>query len=152
MEQQTYNIRLDGIQVIEKQMFNAAIPENENFNFDIKAQSLVNHDKKLIIIITQVSIMGLQNSLKLAHFVIAVAFIVQEFDEIIKLDGEHHVLPNELDNLLKSISVSTARGIIFSELRGTYLNNAVLPIVSVATFKPTEGSIIPLGKSKEESK
>ena len=144
----TYNIRLDGIQVVEKLLFKANIVDTDQFHFDIKSQSLVDHDKKLIIIVIQVKIFKNQETNQVAQFVIALAYAIQEFDSIVKRDDNTHTIPLELENLLKSITLSTMRGIMFSELRGTHLNNAVLPVVSIDSFKPMEGSLVEITKDK----
>jgi hypothetical protein len=49
----------------------------------------------------------------------------------------------DIENLLKSIAISTMRGIIFSDLRGTILHNAILPLVMADSFKPIKGTLLP---------
>ena len=43
-------------------------------------------------------------------------------------------VPEELEIVLKSAGISTSRGIIFSELEGTYLQGIILPLVDIASL------------------
>ena len=44
-------------------------------------------------------------------------------------------LPQEFITLLNSIALSTTRGVMFSQFRGTVLHNAILPIIAPAKFE-----------------
>ena len=43
-------------------------------------------------------------------------------------------LPAQFNTTLISISLSTTRGIMFSQFRGTFLHNAILPIINPTDF------------------
>ena len=55
---------------------------------------------------------------------------VDEFDNKILLnESKLYVIPPQLETIIRTVSVSTARGILYSELRGMYLHNVILPVV-----------------------
>lgn len=77
----------------------------------------------------------MENNFQLAFFKTALVFEIFEFDEIFKNVGEDkYDIPVGLEILLKSAGISTTRGIIYSEVRGTYLHGAVLPLIDMATL------------------
>ena len=140
--QQVFNYRLHGIELVEKYLHSAAITEETQFNFDIKAQSAIDNNRKLVVVAVEVKINKLYDEHVLAGFAIAFGFEIKEFETLLSLiTQDTPAIPEELENPLKSIAVSTSRGIIFSELRGTHLHKAVMPVVAVDTFKQVEGSI-----------
>lgn len=49
-------------------------------------------------------------------------------------------LPEPLILTLNSISISTLRGIIYSEFRGTFLQNATLPIIDPKVYTKIDPS------------
>jgi hypothetical protein len=132
MEKVEPKVKLTGIDELAKlihrrpdQGFSATI-----FNFDIKAESRLNPPQKNIFIIVDINVRELNGEVILASITIACIFEVENFDEIIKKQNDTTFsVPTDLDNLLKTISISTARGVLYSELRGTYIGNAILPIV-----------------------
>lgn len=57
------------------------------------------------------------------------------FNEVIHADAEGIVtLPQDLADILNSISISTTRGLMFSAFKETFLHNAFLPIIDPKQF------------------
>jgi hypothetical protein len=52
-------------------------------------------------------------------------------------------LPSGIIDLLNSVSVSTVRGMMFSAFKGTFLHNAVLPVIDPKTFKVKPDKVKP---------
>ncbi len=44
-------------------------------------------------------------------------------------NGLTMIIPDSLSEILNSVSISTTRGVMHSTLKGTFLNNAILPII-----------------------
>lgn len=105
-------------------------------NFNISIEISVNADLNTVIFNVRVSINEQNKNDILAEFLIANLFEIVNFDKVIKLnpDGLYDI-PTGLDNLLKPVCLSTARGIIHSELLGTYLQNTIMPVVFMNTFE-----------------
>ena len=81
-----------------------------------------------------ITINELDNQAKLAFFKTICLFEFPEFDaHFTKREDNNFDIPVDLEIMLKSVSISTARGVVFSELRGTYLHGAILPLIDIAT-------------------
>ncbi|MDP4285080.1 MAG: hypothetical protein Q8891_11700 [Bacteroidota bacterium] len=134
------NIKFIGIDIMSKSMverpanFPVGIVE---YNFEIKVESKVIADQKILMPVVTVKINELTTSERLAEIKAACLFSIENFDEIIakKEDNGLYNIPVELEKLLRPVALSTTRGIIFSEFRGTYLANAIMPIIFMDTMK-----------------
>ena len=84
-----------------------------------------------------VKINELNTSQKLAEIKVACLFNIKNFNDVIKRNEESDVyhIPKELELIIRPVAISTTRGIIYSEFRGTYLANAIMPIVFMDTMK-----------------
>jgi len=109
------------------------------FSFDYSIEVRVNADQKLVFVLLKTFIRDMDKSTRLAHFVIACIFNVANFESYIKLNenGLYNV-PDDLDFQFKAITTATARGVIYAELRGTYLHTAIMPLVDIRNLKPQE--------------
>jgi hypothetical protein len=127
-------IRFKGIELVSKKMVQA--PESGTiiplFHFDISAESRVHQSEKLLGILVNIRIKEPNKDFNLAEISVACAYLVENFEQaiILRNDGLFDVLP-EVDALVKSVSISTVRGILFSEFRGTYLSEAIMPIIII---------------------
>ena len=85
---------------------------------------------KAIFIKVDIKIRERDKELIIASISTGCGFEIDNFDEVIlKQEDNRYFIPSEVDALLKSVSVSTARGVMFSEFRGTYLFNLILPVI-----------------------
>lgn len=65
-----------------------------------------------------------------ASLEVTIAYRIENYDEVVTTDKENKtLLPTPFIDVINSISLSTCRGILFSQFRGTYLHNLVMPIV-----------------------
>ena len=144
MDKKTYNIRVDGIEIIEKSLQKGQVEQDEIFNFEIQAQSLVHQERNLIVVITSIEIGKTKTeTISVGKIMSAIGFYVDDLmNVLIKKEEGLYEIPVDLEQLLKTISISTMRGIMFSEFRGTSLHNAILPIIFADTLKQVKGSLI----------
>lgn len=120
------------IQIISKKLESPLI-FNEikgDFSFEIQVEIRIKPELSLVIPYVSVKVKDINNSEPLATFIIACLFHVIDFNHVVKLkeNGVYHV-PQELEKTIKPVSISTIRGIIYSELRGTYLSKAIMPVI-----------------------
>jgi hypothetical protein len=102
------------------------------FAFDVKVDVRVQAENKLVMPFVEVAIRDGEKSDHLADFRIACIFVIPEFETKILLNEKNvYVIPPELEKRIKPIAISTARGIIYSELRGTYISTAIMPDMSL---------------------
>lgn len=62
---------------------------------------------------------------------VATTFHIIPFETIIKTEKDGHQIPDSLVLNLFNIVAGTVRGILFEKLRGTILQNEVLPLIDV---------------------
>lgn len=129
---QSINIRLHGIELISSSFIQnpeSSLARAINFNFNINVENRIDAVRKLIVSFVKVEIREVGKDLILASFSVAVGVEVVEFEKMLVMPDNTFFIPPQLDSIVKTISISTTRGIIYSELRGTYLHLAHLPIV-----------------------
>ncbi|MDE3211773.1 MAG: hypothetical protein KGM98_00955 [Bacteroidota bacterium] len=136
MKEKKYQVRLEGIDLISKTMNQFQTSDSDEFNHLIKTQTVGDWKKNSVIVFVHVTISKKEaQDIKLAELVIGVGFIIGNYKDIMEKDRYGKAaIPDDLDNQLKSISISTMRGVMFSEFRGTQLHRASLPIVSMDTL------------------
>lgn len=124
--------RLNGIELISFSILphDTGAASGETFEFNIRQEQKTHAEKKLIIIFTAITITGLEKRDVLSSLEVATGFVIPSFDSIIsKKSGGEYVIPHELNMAISRISVGTARGVLYSQLRGTYLQQSILPLL-----------------------
>ena len=129
--------KLKNIEILKTQI-NTAQPEfkaNE-FQFTIHLETKIEPADKLILIGVNADIKADNKPELLGSFGAACSFEIENFAEIFFKTSENaYNIPNDVIVTLISLSISTLRGIMFDQLRGTYLHNAFLPILDPKEFK-----------------
>ena len=111
--------------------------EGKKFNFNINLEHKINKERKLVFVITSIDIIHEDNETNLGSIKASCNFEIPNLDDFIESDQPNKInLPSETIDALNSISLSTIRGIMFSQFKGTFLHNAVLPIIDPKVFKP----------------
>lgn len=104
------------------------LDEVEVYGFKLGIIHNVRIDKQIVEVEVTATIVNGDSEDELAKIRVGFGYLFQNLDKI-DLDGGR-LLPRHLADMLNSISISTTRGILFSELRGTKLQKLILPIVS----------------------
>lgn len=103
-----------------------------NFNFDINIETNVDSNQKIIIASTRVKINADDKKTELGRVICACVFSVSNFEEVVQMKAENTFeLIEAFAETINSISISTTRGLMASELKGTILHYAFLPIIDV---------------------
>jgi hypothetical protein len=133
--------KFKGIELLEFKLNKAKQPllvENI-FNYNINLEQHLNPENRLGIIVVNVDIIHVDGEEKLASMAASCIFEIENFQEFLSEDSKQVFLPDTILTTFNSISISTVRGLLFAQLRGTYLHNAILPIVDPKSFVRTEG-------------
>ena len=94
-------------------------------------------DIKCVLILVEVNIANKSNSKILGGVTVVYYFEVSDFDKLIILNDQGlYVIPPDFLNTVQPACISTTRGIIYSEFRGTFLQNAIMPIIHMQDMKP----------------
>lgn len=145
MSEQTFNIRFDGIELIEKHLYKDIANPDDQFSFETKVQTFVDAIKNLLVAFVSISIRKENGDTPFATIICAFGYHVAELASFKdESEPDKFNIPPDLDNMVRQISISTMRGIVFSELRGTHLHRAIVPIILINTLVPVDGNVIDL--------
>lgn len=101
-----------------------------NFNFNISLETRADAQNKLVFVIVHIEIKNEDQSVNLGALSVSCIYEIANFEEVIKIDEEGKIdIPRPLIDTLNIISISTTRGVMFSTFKGTFLHNALLPII-----------------------
>lgn len=107
-----------------------------NFHFNIHIESNVDDTQKIVLVLTKVKIFADDQTTELGSLTSACIFSLGNFDEAVKRQpSDSFELPEELSEILNGVALSTTRGILFSEFKGTLLHHAFLPIIDIKLLK-----------------
>ena len=103
------------------------------YNFEWICDLKVDTQQKIAFGITTVYITPKDSKVRLANLQTACGFQFEDFESVFAQDesGVFNV-PVEVEIILKTASYSTTRGILYMELKGTYLHQNLLPLVNLA--------------------
>ncbi len=136
MAEETVQFKLIGIQLLSKSMAPLPTPNvaELKFFFDVKVENSIQANEKRVLVTVFVKIR--HESVFIGNLDTVLAFEIIDFDKFIKLNeqGEYEI-PQALNDIIRPVSISTVRGIIYSEFRGTYLHGAIMPVVFMNQFK-----------------
>ncbi|MCL9980739.1 MAG: hypothetical protein NBV77_04765 [Bacteroidia bacterium] len=140
-EQQNLNIEilLKGVELLSStQRISTADTINiRNFNFNINIETKADAPNKLLFAIIHIEILTEDQSTILGGISVSCIFELKNFEELIKIESEGKLtLPQQLVDIINSISLSTTRGVMFATFKGTPLHNAFLPFIDPKQFKP----------------
>lgn len=110
------------------------IPAQMVFNFDIKIEHKILADNNFIAVVVSIDINNDQRDIKLGSIMVSCIFEIPELKEYIDPKNNVPKLSEEFLTTINSISISTVRGVMFSQFRGTFLHNAILPVVDPKSF------------------
>lgn len=131
-----FRFRFDGIEIIEKQLFQyVETGEGSDFDFNVTVQTNLEAKNKLAVYFVRVNVIKKSENRVIASITTACGFEIQNFDEAFPVGPKKDFLADrDLDLALKHISISTTRGVMFGEFRGTSMHNAILPIIDPSTL------------------
>jgi hypothetical protein len=110
------------------------IPAQMVFNFEIKIEHKILTDNNFIAVVVTIEINNGQRESKLGSIMVSCIFEIPELKEYIDPKNNTPELPEEFLTTINSISISTVRGVMFSQFGGTFLHNAILPVVDPKSF------------------
>lgn len=130
------NFQLKNIDLIET-CINAPrqqLSANSAFQFEISLEHRISADEDFVFVICSVSIQNQTKEQVFGKIKASCMFEVKDLSQFIDEETRKLNLPETLVKTLNSISISTIRGVMFSMFRGTWLHNAILPIIDPRQF------------------
>ncbi len=127
---------LKGIEIINSVI--KAPPESREistFNFDIQFKSIPNLKDNVVNILMDVIVK--EKADQLGQFSAVFHYGVDDLEKLMTGRERNQVeIPQPLLTTLLGISASTLRGLMFASFKGTFLHNAILPLIDIATLQP----------------
>ena len=133
---QKIEFQLKAIEILEVNLNHPAIAFNEPtlFHYNINIEHKINPDNKLVIVVAAVNIIHEDKETNLASVKASCVFEIANINEFYNLETKQISMPNTILVTLNSITISTVRGIMFSQFKGTFLHNAILPVIDPKSF------------------
>ena len=136
----TFGIKLRGIELLNVSLIR---PEHTSKNlstflYNVRIVQDIDKNKKLVFIIVHVDIHSTEEKKDVGSLSVSHIYELANFEEVVTILDEHNFKMSEsLNDILNSISISTTRGVMFSTYKGTFLHNALLPIVNPKHLEKT---------------
>ncbi len=126
--------KIHGIELISFsiQPQQATAYRKDTFEFNIQQEQKTNAEKRLLIVFTTVTIKEAGKDLFLANLQVACGFEIPSFESLVKKDKNgNFLIPHDLNVAISRIAIATTRGILYTQLRGSYLQHSTLPLLSI---------------------
>jgi len=130
--------QIKGIEILEFELKSQQIqlPAAPIFHFNINVEHKINPESKLVFVIVEVNVLNEDKQTLLGNVRVSNIFHVVNFDELRGDKTDKSVsFPKEIIDTFNSIAISTTRGVMFTCFKGTFLHNAVLPVIDPKGFK-----------------
>lgn len=114
------------------------LPDNLVFQFDVNIEHKLKIDDNLLLVVTSINIYVDDRETTFGQFKSSCIFSIEKLSTFLDQKTGQLNLPVNFIIMLNSVSISTTRGLMFSQFRGTFLHNAILPIVDPSEFKPQQ--------------
>jgi len=132
-KQNIISLGIKGIEITNQSIILPADlpPILEDFAFDMTIEYRLAPPDKVLLAALSIALIDSRNpgNIPVATLGITFAYIIDNFNDIFPSTNKQSEVPQELTEIVNSISISTCRGILFSQFRGTFLNGVVLPIL-----------------------
>lgn len=113
--------------------------EKYMFHYQINVQHRVNAENKLLFVYTSILTMAEDKTTRLGHIKAACVFFIENLMDFESNNKEIQFdLPETFISILNTISISTTRGIMFAQFKGTFLHNAILPLIDPKSLTLTQ--------------
>lgn len=133
LEVEKVGFQIQAIELVESSFkFSEKRGDNDVYRYNINLEHLFNGEKDVMIVKTDINILDDNSTETVGNIKTHVAFTIENLAKYFK-DNKPN-LPEVFVSTLNSISISTTRGMMFSAFRGTFLHNAILPLID-PTFK-----------------
>lgn len=131
------NFQLRGMEILDSCLIapTSPLPSNPKFQFDLSIEHRVNLENNLVIVICKVGIQSESKEILYGELSGSCIFFIEMLDEYFVQETNQLTLPDNFVVTLNSVTISSIRGLMFSFFRGTFLHQAVLPIIDPKVFE-----------------
>jgi hypothetical protein len=116
--------------------------EPTEIEFDITLEQRITPENELVTVNCTIGAHNLGKEILLGSIKIGCLFHVKSMAKLLTKDKGSINLPSKFIETINIVTISTARGMMFSEFKGTYLHNAILPLIDPAILSNVQQQII----------
>lgn len=129
---------LKGIEIVNSIIQAPTEPRHlTTFGFDIQFKVTPNLKENVVIIFVDLKVKDQEQNDQLGQFSALLHFGVDDLEKIVSTgELKQAEIPQPLLSTLVGISASTLRGLMFGAFKGTFLHNAILPLVDIGSLQP----------------
>ena len=129
---------LKGIEIVNSIIQAPTEPRQlTTFGFDIQFRVTPNPKENVVVIFVDIKVKDQEQKDQLGQFSALFYFGVDDLEKNISMGELNQAeIPQPLFSTLVGISASTIRGLMFSAFKGTFLHNAILPLVDIGNLQP----------------
>jgi len=101
-----------------------------SYEFNVQQQQKTNPDKQLVVVFTTVTVVPSGSTLPLATATVACGFGIPVSERTLtrQTSGEY-LISADVGQAVSRAATGITRGILYSQLRGSYLQDCVLPLL-----------------------
>ncbi len=136
MDSKNINFKLKGIELVSFTLNQKQTQLNQErvYNFEISIEHRISLDEKLVNVVVSIDLIYDADKQCHASIKTSCIFEIENLSDLKSPTTNLVELPEPFIITLNSISLSTSRGMMYSQFKGTYMYPAILPIVNPASF------------------
>lgn len=109
----------------------------KSFDYVVKIEDKADFNKNLLFVVVKINVKAENSEESLAHLAVSVVFMLDDFKTFVhKTTSDELEIPSALQKRLHTLAIDTSRGVMFGAFRGTFLHQALLPVLDAETLKP----------------
>ncbi|MCR9065187.1 MAG: hypothetical protein NXI00_14540 [Cytophagales bacterium] len=130
------NFQIRAIETLEFSFnqFNGEVPEEVQVGYNYELEHNINVEQKVTAVVCTLKIFDLESESTYGHLKVACVYEIENLEKFLSADKIKVLFPEGFNVTLNSITLSTVRGIAYVRFQGTYLQNAILPIIDPKSF------------------
>jgi len=130
------DFKLHGIELLEVCVTHPKQPDQDLkvAHFDINIEHRQNPATNLLTAIITIDLFNNQRVFKLGSITASCTFEIANIHEFKDKKSTRFLFPDTFLITINAITISTTRGIMFNQFKGTFLQNAILPIVDPRSY------------------
>ena len=107
------------------------------YDFDVNVDVFIDEQEESVTKIITVKIVADdQMNLVIAEYQVLFLFLLKGLEEYVESNpGKDKTLSPDLNEWLNNVVLATTRGVMYADLRGTFLDKALLPLISPEWLK-----------------
>lgn len=138
MAKANYTFSLNRIELLEKSMYWERVNNELPFQFALQIQVVTHSDENESHHIADIRVLqDKPNDNEIAKVKLNCVFHVPDILQYQHTKTRQIQLPEEFMLLLNTVVIGTARGVMFSEFRGTFLHQIILPVIDPTQLENT---------------